>query len=158
MRYYVLALSVACIGAACTASAGEWSRPDSYNLVCNVTGDLGQKHLVFRVKPARFPLIDSTPQLSLVTDTEQAITVQQADATTLRAKMAGPLPGWPVGTSTMAIKLNRNTGEIRVGFYPADWQETSNGTWFRVNPPNGAPKPAGTFEERGNCERAVPIL
>lgn len=113
---------------------------------------------MFRVKPPRFPLIDSTPRLSLVTDSEQAITVEQANGTTLRAKMTGPLPGWPVGTSTMAITVNRNTGEIKIKYYPADWQEAPNGVWFRVNLPNEPPKPAGISEEQGNCTRTAPIL
>jgi len=124
VKYCILIVSIGCIAAASTASADEWGRPDPYNLICNINGDLGPQRLVFRVKPPRFPLIDSTPRLSLVTDSEQAITVEQVGGTTLRAKMIGPVPGWPDGTSTMAITLNRNTGEIKIKFYPADWQET----------------------------------
>ena len=103
------------------ALAQRWFREsfDPYNLVCQISGELGAMRLMFHVEDVTAKLI----YFPTITLGGKPLAVESFDSNNVKGTLEGGVPGLDPRISTADFRIDRNTGAIDAHFYET-WQTT----------------------------------
>ena len=148
-RFKVCALSLAVITSPISASAQRTVRESfqPYNLICQLSGELGQQRLVFHVEDVAFKLL----YLPTVMLGGKALSVDVFDSNSVKGSLDDGVPGFGPKIVSAEFDIDRNTGTLSAHFHEG-WQvlpatPSYPASRFRLN-----------YAASGTCSKAAQVF
>src|SRR5690348_7572455 len=121
------AVLFAAIFAVCSARTAY---AESFNLICDVAGDLRQQQFILQISEPTIPFVQS-PTVSLVDPNYGKMSLYEMNNLRLAAHIHHPVPGSP--DADLAIIINRNTGGASLYLLKSPRPATLDVFWFRTD-------------------------